>query len=173
MKTIVVYKSMSGFTKKYAEWIAEELGADLVVASKINADRLCAYDTIIYGSGLYAGGIGGVKLITKNLSKLSERKIVVFATGASPEREETIRDILKRNFTEEQLQTIKFFYMRGGFDFQKLPFIYRCVMTLFKRSLKNKKVKTPDEEGMLNAYETPVDFTDKENISELRSYVNS
>jgi len=24
MKTVVVYKSISGFTKKYAEWIAEE-----------------------------------------------------------------------------------------------------------------------------------------------------
>ncbi|GEA31640.1 flavodoxin [Clostridium beijerinckii] len=28
MKTVVIYKSKTGFTKKYAKWIAEELSAD-------------------------------------------------------------------------------------------------------------------------------------------------
>ena len=36
MKTVVVYKSISGFTKKYAEWIAHELRADLLGAKKID-----------------------------------------------------------------------------------------------------------------------------------------
>lgn len=34
MKIVVVYKSISGFTKKYAEWIAEELEADLLRLEK-------------------------------------------------------------------------------------------------------------------------------------------
>ncbi len=29
MKTIVVYKSKYGYTKRYAEWIAEELSCDI------------------------------------------------------------------------------------------------------------------------------------------------
>ena len=28
MKTIVIYTSQTGFTKRYAEWIAEATGAD-------------------------------------------------------------------------------------------------------------------------------------------------
>ena len=28
MKTIVIYTSQTGFTKRYAEWIAEAMGAD-------------------------------------------------------------------------------------------------------------------------------------------------
>ena len=28
MKTIVIYNSQTGFTKRYAEWIAEAAGAD-------------------------------------------------------------------------------------------------------------------------------------------------
>ena len=54
MKTIVAYKSKSGYTKTYAEWIAQELHCDI----KENAELsdLAGYDTIIYGGGMYAGG---------------------------------------------------------------------------------------------------------------------
>ena len=37
MKTIIVYASQTGFTKRYAEWLGEDLGADvlpLAVAKK-------------------------------------------------------------------------------------------------------------------------------------------
>jgi len=44
MKTVVVYKSISGFTKKYAEWIAEELDADLFRIEKIDIDILLKYE---------------------------------------------------------------------------------------------------------------------------------
>ena len=30
MKTIIVYSSQTGFTKRYADWLAEELGADAI-----------------------------------------------------------------------------------------------------------------------------------------------
>ena len=35
MKTVVIYKSRTGFTKKYAEWISEELSADIFDVSKV------------------------------------------------------------------------------------------------------------------------------------------
>lgn len=60
MKTVVVYKSKSGFTKKYAEWLAEKLPADIFEASQITAEAMTAYDTVIYGAGLYAGGINEI-----------------------------------------------------------------------------------------------------------------
>jgi flavodoxin len=47
----VVYKYKYGSTKKYAEWIAEELGADSMEASETNAGSLAEYRTIIYGAG--------------------------------------------------------------------------------------------------------------------------
>jgi flavodoxin len=46
MKTIVIYKSKTGFTKKYAQWIAAELSADLLEAAMVAADKLAAYDTV-------------------------------------------------------------------------------------------------------------------------------
>ncbi len=64
MRSIVIYKSQTGFTQKYAEWIAEELKADIFDILQVNVEMLQNYDTIIYGGGLYAGGINCVKLIT-------------------------------------------------------------------------------------------------------------
>jgi hypothetical protein len=46
MNTIVLYKSISGFTKKYAEWIAEELNADLYPIADVNQNTFSRYDTI-------------------------------------------------------------------------------------------------------------------------------
>ena len=34
MKTIVIYQSQTGFTKRYAEWIAEAVGADCIALDR-------------------------------------------------------------------------------------------------------------------------------------------
>ncbi len=69
----------------------------------------------------------------------------------------------------------KFFYLRGGFNYNKLPLFDKVLMTLLKWKLKTKKKEelTPDDIGMLEAYDKPVDFTRKSNIEEIVAYVNS
>ena len=57
MKTIVIYKSKTGFVRKYAEWIAEDLLADIFEVSKVNINMLAKYDTVIFGGSLHAVGI--------------------------------------------------------------------------------------------------------------------
>ncbi|WP_461204918.1 flavodoxin domain-containing protein [Clostridium sp. DL1XJH146] len=172
MKTVVVYKSKTGFTKKYAEWIAEELSADIFSVSDVNVNSITAYDTVIYGGSLYAVGIVGVKFIVKNFDKLKDKNIVVFATGASPYREEIVNEVKNKNFTLEQQKYIEFFYLRGGFNYNKLGLFDKILMNLLKRKLKKKKELTPDEKGMLASYDHPVDFTKRKNIDELITYVD-
>lgn len=173
MKTVVIYKSKTGFAKKYAQWLAEALSADIFEASKANIDKLRDYDTVIYGGGLYAVGINGVKFITRNMDQLKNKKIVVFATGVSPSREYDIEKVRDNNFTAEQQQYIKFFYLRGGFDYSSLTVIDKVLMTFLKWKIKCKKEHTSDEKGMLAVYNKPVDYTIKKNISEIVAYINS
>src|SRR5690242_18554114 len=111
MKSIVIYKSKTGYTKKYAEWIAEELSADIFELSKIDLNILDSYDTIIYGGSLYAVGIIGLKVILKEINKLKDKKLVVFATGASPKRENVMKEVQDKNFTKDEQKIIKFFYL--------------------------------------------------------------
>ena len=171
MKVIVVYKSKSGYTKTYAEWIAEELKCDLRQADEISVDDLKQYDVIIYGGGLYAVGINGISLIKKNYSLLHNKKIVVWATGSSPGRENQQQEVWNHNFPETQFSSIKKFYLRGGFDYTKLNTGDKILMSMLKIRLKSKRMKNEDEQGMLAAYDIPEYHCNKENIHSLVEYV--
>lgn len=171
MKTIVVYKSKYGYTKRYAEWIAEELSCDI----KENAafSDISGYDMIICGGGCYAGTINGSKLITKNLARLSGKKLILFAVGSSSGADKDIIPFWEKNLTVEQRQAVAHFYLRGGFDYSRLGSTDKLLMNMLKSHLK--KIKDPDEEtrGLLAAYDTPVDFTDKKRLKELLEYARN
>lgn len=172
MSTIVIYKSKAGHAKKYAQWIAEELSAEIISADTCGKDVLAAYDTIIYGGGLYAAGINGVKMITRNLDALKDKKIIIFATGVTPVRKDDIKVVQESNFTSEQQRVIKFFYLRSGFDYSLLNPLDKLLMNLLKLKIRRKKKEdlTADERGMLSAYSKPLDFSNKKNIEELVSW---
>lgn len=76
-----------------------------------------------------------------------------------------------RVLTAEQQKTIGCFYLRGGFDFDKLTAKDKVLMKMLKVKLQKTKERTEDEQGMLDAYDTPVDFSDKENIRPLIEFV--
>jgi menaquinone-dependent protoporphyrinogen IX oxidase len=167
MKTIVVYRSKSGFTKKYAQWIARETEADLKEGRSVKIGDLMRYDTIVFGAAMYAGGINGISLIKKNLWRLKGKKVIIFTLGASPVRDEIVDEIREKNFTAHEQKQIKFFMLRGGFDYSKLTFIDSILMKLLKIRLKRVKNPTSDERGMLAAYDHPADFTNRKHIAPI------
>ncbi len=167
MKTIVVYRSKSGFTKTYAEWIAQAAGADIKDSRHIKTSELLAYDTIVFGGAIYISGINGISMIKNNLPRLEGKRIIVFTLGATPIRPETVREIRDKNFTAEEQRRIQFFLLRGGFDFSKLTFIDKILMSLQKVKLKHIKNPTADERGMLLAYDRPADFRKEKYITSI------
>ena len=166
-KTVVVYRSATGFTKNYATWLAEELKCDLLEGKKTKISDLQNYDTIIYGGGLYAVGISGIKLITKNYDKWMGKKVIVFAVGASPAREETTALLRKSNIPAEIDDQIQFYYLRGGFDYKRLSPFMKLLMNLKKQQVKASKDKDPDAKGFLASYEHPLDFTHKKYLKPI------
>lgn len=135
---------------------------------------LSDYDCLIYGGGLYATGINGIQMITQNIDRLKGKKVVVFATGMSPFREEVIREVTAKNFTLEQQEIIKFFYLRGGFDYRKLNPIDKMLMTLLRLSIQWKKARkkklNSDEIGILEFFCKPTDYTKRARIDEIVTY---
>jgi flavodoxin len=168
MNKIIVYKSKTGFTKKYAEWIAKELDSDIIEQKFFNKNYLKKYDLIIYGGSLHAIGIFGLKKILKLLKNKQDKKIIVFAVGASPLKKKVLEEIKQHNFKNK---TIPLFYLRGGFNFKKLDLFNKIIMYLFIKNLESKKDKTKDEIGLIKAYKKPVDFTDKKNIKEIIKFI--
>lgn len=173
-KTIIVYKTKYGSAKRYAEWIAEELKADIFERSKVRLADLLKYDTIVYGGSVYAVGILGISLIKKNFGKLRDKKVVVFSVGASPAHSEALNDIKNKNFTNEMKEKIHYFHLRGGFDFSRLNPVDKLLMSLLKKILKRKKEEelTDDEKGMLAMCDHPSDWTDKKAIAPIIDCIN-
>ena len=164
MKTAVVYKSVSGFTKKYAQLISEELNCDIFDLKDFSFKISKNYDAVIFGGPLHAVGLSGLKSFKSMVLKNSSIKIIVFACGASPADEKVLAEIINKNFSESEKNRIAFHYLRGGFDYNKLNFTNKIIMSLFKRMLEKKKERSEEEQGMLDSYDNPVDFISRENI---------
>jgi flavodoxin len=172
LRSVVVYRSISGFTKRYSTWIAEELEADLYDARKVSIEKLLEYDLIVFGGSLHAVGINGIRIVKDNFSKLADKKVIIFAVGASVHNKNILDEIKSRNFSVEEQKVFKFFYLRGGFVYNNLDLTNKILMTFFRIKLKLKSNRTPDEKGMLIAYSHPLDCAKKENIREIVEYVH-
>lgn len=172
-KIAVLYKSKHGSTKKYAEWIAHELSADLFDAKKTAVKELASYHTIIFGGFLYAGTISGVNLLTENMDKLGGKRIIVFAVGCAPERKENIRHVFFKNFASNIRDRVALFYLRGAFNFQELNLLDKSLIFVLKTKIKHTKPETLDEDskGFLEVCEKPADWTNKEAIKPLIEFV--
>ena len=165
----VIYKSVYGTTKQYAEWISQELGASLLEASTVQPSQLTSYDVVIYGGGLYAGGITGVDLVTKNPCNLQ----AVFTVGLANPDSTDYSPILEQNFSKEMLSKTKVFHLRGGIDYKKLGLIHRGMMAMKHKSVQKieESMRTDEDEHFLETYGSKIYFTDKSTIAPILEYI--
>ncbi|CDM68018.1 Hypothetical protein CM240_0854 [Clostridium bornimense] len=156
MKSIVIYKSSTGFTKQYAEWIAEEMGIKAIDINKVSTINISDYEYVIFGGWIMASNISGLDKI----KQLKPKKLVVFAVGSSLYSEELKNQILKQNNIEEK----SFFYMPGGIRFEKLNFIVRFMLKKIRKSVAKKENKS--EQEAVSSF----DISDKKYITPLINY---
>lgn len=164
-KTIVVYGSKYGSTKEYASLIAEELGCNCMSYYQVNANLLQNYEVIIYGGGLYAGKMRGLNKFKKYISKLKDKKIIMFAVGAASEQADTLDRIKKQN----EIISYPVFYLRGGMDVANMTKIDRFMIKMLKKSAEKKTdaEQTTEMKKILEMYDKKVSFVDKKNIRPL------
>lgn len=175
MRIVVVYTSTTGFTRKYACWIAEALDAECHALKDMKNKDFEDYDFFIYGGSLHAVGINGLKVFKERVGSLENAKWIVFAVGATPVRADVVPLLMSENLTVEEQKNIKLFYFRGGFDYSALKFKDKLMMSLLRLKIKMKpeKDRTADEKGMINVYDQRTDFSQKNSINELVDYVDS
>ena len=65
MKTLVVYRSHYGSTRRYAQWLAQALDADAAEERQADARLVQNSECVIFGGGLYAGSIAGAARMAK------------------------------------------------------------------------------------------------------------
>ena len=176
-KSVVIYKSQYGATEKYAKWIAEELACDICERTKVKVMDLDPYDTIIYGGGLYAGGVNGIDLLTKNWDQFCNKKLVLFTCGlADPSDKgntDHIKNSLNKVFTTSMQEKIKVFHLRGSVDYSKLGPVHKAMMAMLYKMTAKKDFHSlrNEDKQMIETYGKTVDFTDKAAIIPIIQYV--
>ena len=132
MKTLVTYQSKTGFTKKYAEWISQELACDLKEASKVSAAEAADYELIIHGGWIMGGMINGLDKIRG----LNPRQLVVFAVGFTTKEEAEIPKMIEGN----KLGDTPFFYYQGGMNPKKMGFMGRTMVKMVTKQFLQSKL---------------------------------
>lgn len=173
MKPIIIYLSKTGFTKRYARWIGEALNCPVIPYEKRDTLDLSSYDTVLYGGGIHVGMIQGIKWFKHQLPSLTDKKLVVFATGASPAGLPATAESLKQNFTTEEHAMVKVFYLEGGLNYEKMRLPNRLLMKIMYKVLSSKKNKTEEERAMAEAIRTSFDHCKKENIQAMLDFINT
>ena len=162
MKTLILYGSEYGTTKRYADELSRLTGLPAVSYEK--AGDLAGYGQIVYLGGLYAGGVKGLK---KTMKKFPAGARLILATVGladvqDKQNVENIRRSIRRQLPAEVLQNAALFHLRGGIDYGKLNFTHKTMMTL----LYNHAKKLPPEQqnaetrAMIETFGKQVDFVD-------------
>lgn len=172
MKTAVLYKTMTGCTQKYAEIISSELGADLFPLNRAGSGKLKDYDAVVFGGCVHAGKISGLDKFKRIAGKCGKAKLAVFAVGASQENPGNTDKLLTGNFPEGT-GNMKFFYMQGGFDINKMKQPFRGFMKWIKKMVEQNPEKKPDEIEFLKMFEATADPVSAKNAEELIRFVRT
>ena len=142
MKTLVIFTSQTGFTKKYAEWIAERTGADIfdskVVMKKDNS-FFDEYEAIVYAGWIMAEKVARVNWFLGKAKDWKNKKLAVVAVGAGPADSPQAQQAVQKILTDEQKSYIDTFYCQGGLNYEKMNVAARLTMQAFTRSLKKSK----------------------------------
>lgn len=167
MKTVVIYNSQTGFTKRYAQWIAEATGADCFELSEAKKKSMATYEAIIFGGWACAGSISKLSWFKSNIDKWVNKKLIAFCVGGSPIDSPEIEPALKQNFNESELKRVRVFYCPGGFNYEKMPTLSKFMMKMFIKTLKAKKDKTEADEKMIKMISSSYDISDKKYIEPI------
>ncbi len=171
MKTVVIYNSQTGFTKRYAEWIAEATGADCLELSAAKKKDLTSYEAIIFGGWACAGSISKISWFKSNIDKWENKKLIVFCVGGGPIDNPDIEVAFKQIFNESERKKIGIFYCPGGFNYEKMSATSKIMMKLFIKALKAKKNKTEEEQMMIEMISKSYDISDKKYIEPILRYL--
>ncbi len=168
MSGIILYQSKYGAAKKYAQWLSEETGFEVIETKKADIKEVAKHDIIILGGGVYASVIAGISFLKKNINELKGKKIYVYCCGAAPYDDEILEMINKRNLKDD-LADVPCFYFQGMWDLEGMSFADKTMCKMYIKMLDKKDPSTISawEKPFLEAKDKKCDWTDKKYLEPM------
>lgn len=161
MNAIIVYYSQTGFTRQYAEWLADALKCSCIPYECRKQIGPVQYDMVVFGSWCHAGRIKKLKWFLEAFNVRADCRKAVFAVGAMPSDSPEVERLFEQNMSAEDLKKIPAFYAPGGLRYEKMSLSSRLMMKAFSQMVANKKDKTADEEEMARIISHSFDISDR------------
>ena len=143
MKTLIVYTSQTGFTKRYAQWIADEMGADiydLKDAKKKDNGFFEGYEAIVYAGWCMAGNVVKGKWFLDKAAGWKSKKLAIVVVGGAPNESPEAETVLNSILNDEQSRYIRAFYCQGGFNYDKMNGASKLAMKMSVAKVSGKNV---------------------------------
>lgn len=163
MKTVVLYTSHYGAAERYARALAAALDAPCFALGEEDVQAVHRAGRIVYGGGLYAGGVAGLCRAKKYFPG---KDVFLFTVGLAQAQQQAVRAEIERQVRRglgprQSLAPGRLFCLRGAFCFEKLGPVHKTMMRMMRRMLLKKGGgMTQDDRALLAAFRTPVDFVD-------------
>ena len=168
-RLLLLYSSRTGFTKRYAQWIGEDLGVPCVPLEDYRRGMEESYDRILVGGGIYCGELRGLKTFRGIQKRAPDQKMIYFAVGLRPASEETTRRILHYNFGEGS--GTKLYYFQGGLQVEALDQKQRTMRTVFRSMLGRRRDLSEDDRVLLERLRVSGDYCDRTQTQEMIAYL--
>lgn len=170
MANLIVYKSNTGFTKKYVDSLERRvLPCEVVEVSKLKKNHIKEADAIFYGGPLKNNVIEGLDKFLKFDKFFGDKDIFVFCTGIQPVDAQKRDDVINANALS--YYHVRLYLYPGGLDFSKMsPMKQKLLKFGLKKAIDSGQAPagvTP--EMMEQALSTPRDLV---NTAELDRMVD-
>ena len=152
MSRVIIYKSKTGHTERYARMLSKELN---IPCYSYKDAKVSENDEVIFLSYIYASKIMG---LSKILKKYNVK--VVIAVGALAYSKDYLNTLKDANNVK-----LPFFYLRGGIDYSKLNFFFRKFLPVIGKDIAK------DDKELLNLFKNGGDFVNKDNLKEVLNYL--
>jgi hypothetical protein len=158
----IVYKSNTGFTKKYAELLSAETGLPYYALSE---NRVKSGEPVIFMGWISAGKIKGY---SKALKKYDVRAVA--GVGLRAQDSAALNELI----TQNKISDVPAFYLRGGLDMNRLRGMNKFLLKMFYKMMSDK-AKDGDAEALeiVDAYRNNKDFVSLENLKEMLDWYRS
>lgn len=88
MKTLILFRTKTGASKQYAQWLSEEIPDSTVEElNHVSIDRIAAYEQIVFVLPTYGGLIDGKDFLVSGWPKLDGKKVFLIAVGMVQQNE--------------------------------------------------------------------------------------
>ncbi|WP_410511171.1 flavodoxin domain-containing protein [Paenibacillus sp. BR2-3] len=162
MKSLVLYTSAYGSTQQYAEWIAEEIQADIESIDTFDINQAAQYDTVIIGTYVRVSKLVVSDYLRTVWDKLQNKKVILFSVSKTPIQSEASVKNYNKSIPEKIRSGIKYFPLEGRFIFDKLEDKDKSTMKIGQKMTRLFMGKQMAEEMMRDC-----DDVRKENISPI------